>query len=80
MVDAAAFGAKYQSKREVYRFLTNDCGAYLASYDTMTIYHMADLCAGRKTKIMSSTIKNINIPYFEGLKIETMLDYAAQYP
>ena len=31
-IDAKAFGAKYQSKREVYRFLTHDCGAYLASY------------------------------------------------
>jgi hypothetical protein len=31
-IDAQAFGAKFQSKREVYRFLTHDCGAYLPAY------------------------------------------------
>ena len=80
LVDVQAFGAKYQSKREVYRFLTHDCGAYLASYDTMTIYHMADLAAGRRRKLKESTIKNITIPHFEGLKLETMLEYAEARP
>ena len=32
IVDSKAFGAKFTSKRECYRFLTHDCGAFLASY------------------------------------------------
>jgi len=46
----------------------------------MTIYHMADLAAGRRTKLKEINIKNITIPHFEGLKMETMLEYAALYP
>ena len=79
-VDAATFGAKYQSKREVFRFLTHDCGAFLGSYESMTIYHMADLVAGRRKRIKQVDVKHITVPFFEGLKIETMLEYAAQYP
>ena len=75
-IDAAAFGAKYQSKKEVYRFLTHDVGAYLSSYETMTIYHMADLASGRRRRIKQLHVKVITIPHFEGLKIETMLEYA----
>ena len=45
-VDAAAFGAKFQSKGEVYRFLTHDCGTYLPKYDTVTVYHMKELASG----------------------------------
>ena len=32
IVDSKAFGAKFTSKKECYRFLTHDCGAYLATY------------------------------------------------
>ena len=56
-VDAQAFGAKFQSKREVYRFLTHDCQAYLSSFETMTIYHMADLAAGRRRRIKTIAVK-----------------------
>ena len=31
-ITAAAFGAKYSSKREVYNFLSVDVGIYLPSY------------------------------------------------
>ena len=46
----------------------------------MSIYHMADLAAGRRTRIKEVDVKHITIPYFEGLKIETMLEYAGMYP
>ena len=45
-VNAASFGAKFQSKGEVYRFLTHDCGTYLPKYDTVTVYHMKELASG----------------------------------
>ena len=36
-ITAAAFSAKYRSKREVFNLLTIDCRAYLPSYDSVTI-------------------------------------------
>jgi hypothetical protein len=79
-VDASAFGAKFQSKKEVYRFLTHDCGAYLPSYETVTIFHMRDIVAGKRTKLIETKIKHINIPQFEGLTVEKFLVYAADKP
>ena len=53
-VTAAAFGAKMQSKREVYRFVTSECGAYVSSYETMTIWHLKELASGARTRIKAS--------------------------
>ena len=75
----AAFGAKFQSKSEVYRFLTHDCGTYLPAYETVSIYHMADLAAGKRRRIKEKDVRHITIPHFEGLKIEAMLEFAAGY-
>jgi len=36
-ISAQQFGAKYQSKREVYMFLTISCKAYLPRYENVTI-------------------------------------------
>ena len=36
-ITAAAFRAKFQSKREVYLLLTLDCKAYLPHHSTVTI-------------------------------------------
>jgi hypothetical protein len=78
-ISAAEFGAKASSKREVYRFLTHDCGAYLSSYETMTIFHMRDLAAGKRKRINAKDAKVITVPHFEGLTSEKMLEFAAQY-
>ena len=79
-VTAAEFGAKMQSKREVYRFLTAECGAYVSGYDTMTIWHLKDLASGARKRIKASSIRHINVPQFEGLNIEKMQEYARMYP
>ncbi len=34
LITAQEFGAKFSSKREVYRFLASECGVYLPSYET----------------------------------------------
>ena len=47
-ITAAAFAAKYKSKREIYVFLTVEAGAFLPSYDTVTIYFLKDLIGGVK--------------------------------
>ena len=62
MVNAAAFASKFQSKREVWRFLSSEVGAYLASYETMTIYHLKEIASGKRKKILCTEIKHINVP------------------
>ena len=45
---AAAFGAKFRSKREIYQFLTMDVKAYLPDCDNVTIYFLKDIMHGKK--------------------------------
>ena len=78
-VPSVAFGAKYTSKREVYRFLTNDCAVYLSSYETMTVWHMRDIVANKRRSIKSDKMRHIIIPQFDGLTIEDILQYGRQY-
>ena len=80
MMDSKAFGAKFTSKRECYRFLTHDCGAYLAAYQSMTIWHLRDVISGDRTLIKETAVKEITVPFFEGLTIETFLKYASDKP
>ena len=40
-INAQEFAAKFNSKREVYRFLASEVKAYLPSYETVTIYHVS---------------------------------------
>ena len=46
----------------------------------MTIYHMADLAAGKRRRIKQADVKVITVPHFEGLTIESLLGYAAVHP
>jgi len=79
-LNSASFGAKYASKREVYRFLSHDCGAYLSSYDTMTVWHMRDLVGNKRRLIKCKDVRTIQVPQFEGLSIDEMLAFGEQYP
>jgi hypothetical protein len=45
-ISAAAFGAKFRSKKECYHFLTVECKFYLAPYESLTIYFLKDLITG----------------------------------
>jgi len=38
------------------------------------------LAANKRRKIYSSQTKNINVPYFKGLSIERMLEFAKEHP
>ena len=79
-ITSKEFAAKYKDKREVYRFLACDVQVYLDSFETMTIWHLKDLAAGRKKKILAKDVKHISIPQYEGLSIADMLEYARSYP
>ena len=47
-VSAKYFASKHNNKRECYQLLTQKRGAYLPKYDTLTIYFIKDLIAGKK--------------------------------
>ena len=47
-ITASMFASKYNSKREIYMFLTIDCMAFLPDYRTLTIYFLKDLLSGAK--------------------------------
>ena len=49
-VSAKQFAAKYNSKYEIYRFLTVDCHYYLSPYNTVSIYFLKDLISGSKKR------------------------------
>ena len=79
-ISAKEIGAKFRSKREIYRFLTAECKCYLGDFETMTIWHLRDLAAGDRQIILSSRVKFISIPNYTGLKIEKMVEFARDYP
>lgn len=59
IVTAAEFNAKFRSKKEVYRLLSFEVGAYLPPYDTVTVWHLRDLACGKRTIIKSTAVKTI---------------------
>lgn len=76
MISAQEFGAKYSSKREVYRFLASDVKIYLPDYQTVTVWHLRDLACGRRNRIKGTDVKYMSIPQFEGLTVDDLLEYA----
>ena len=50
-VNAALFGAKASSKKEVFRFLTSEALIFLPPYETVTVFHMRDIVAGKRRMI-----------------------------
>ena len=79
-VTAKDFAAKMRNKQEVYHFLTHEVGAYLSAYDTLTVWHMRDLVSGKRKRIQGKEVKHLNVPQYEGLKIEAFFEFAEMYP
>ena len=79
-VTAAEFAAKFQSKREVYRFLATEVNAYLPPFENVTVWHLRDIQSGTKKRISSDQAKHINVPQFEGLAIKDIQTFASAYP
>jgi hypothetical protein len=50
MVLSSSFSDKFNTKGEVWRFLTTEAKVYLPSYATVTIWHMKDLASNQKRK------------------------------
>ena len=61
-VTAAEFSAKFNSKREVYRFLSSEVHAYLPPYEAVTVWHLRDLASNKRSIIKDSAVKVMAIP------------------
>ena len=79
-VNAADWAAKFASKVEAYRFVASEVGAFLDSYETMTIWHIRDLCSGKRRMILAKDAKHYFVPHYEDLSKEEILSFAAKYP
>ena len=79
-INAGAFGAKYKSKGEIYRWLTSEAAIYLPPYESVTVFHMRDICGGKRKMIKQANVKVISVPFFDGLSIEHMLNWAKTRP
>ena len=60
----------------VYKFLASDCGIFLPPKDTVTIWHLRDLVANKRQKLKANAVKSIQVPYYEGLYIKDLLEFA----
>lgn len=69
-----------QTKMEVYRFVSSECGAYVPPYDNVTIWHLKYLAADGQARIKAKDIMHINVPHFEGLTLKEMKKYGDMYP
>ena len=59
--------------------MTSQCRIYLPSKETVTIAHLRDILTNVRRKIKCEDVKVFNVPYFEQLTIERMLEFASQY-
>ena len=55
--------------------MTAECRAYLPAYHTVTIFHLRDLVGNKRRIIKCDDVKYINIPFFEGLANEDIIEY-----
>ena len=53
---------------------------YLPPYDCITIFHLRDLASRKRTWLKCNGVKILQVPQFEGLKVEMLLQYAEQFP
>ena len=56
------FAAKYSTKRDVWRLLTNECRWYLPAEGTVTIWHLKELARGERTHIKRGKERTIHLP------------------
>ncbi len=60
--------------------LTVDVGCYLPHYETITIYFMKDILAGKKKALKVSEMKYLFVPQYESLSVKRILEFASSFP
>jgi hypothetical protein len=78
-ITAAEFAAKFNTKREIYRWVTHDLGLFVPPYDVVTVWHLKDLAACKRSRIRNKDIDRAEVPYFEGLTVPNMIEWAASW-
>lgn len=71
-LSAASMSAKYNSKRDIYYFLTVDVAAYLPCLECVTIYFLRDIISGKK-KWVSSLFTNCILGTSNVVRFHTFL-------
>lgn len=79
-VSVKELAAKCRDKMEVYHLAAHACNIYLPSYDVVTVWHIRDLLAQTRTRILGTNVKHISVPQYEGLKVDAMLEFAGKHP
>ena len=64
---------------QVYRFLSAEVAAYLPPYETVSVFHLRDLCAKRRRILKCTDIKVMQLPHYDGLFILDLLGFAENY-
>ena len=77
-VTAKEFAAKFATKRDVWRFLNGECEWYVPREETVTIWHLKELSRGERTHIKRNNMRTVDLPYYDGLTMEDLLEYAKQ--
>ena len=49
-------------------------------YQTVTIFHLRDLASGKRTRISCDDVRVYQIPQYEGLTTEDILNFSKRYP
>ena len=73
------FAARYQTKKEVYDFLTINCEAYQPPQDTITIWHLRDQATGQKGYIKGTEVCHLNVPYYENLTLKEITEWGTEH-
>ena len=60
--------------------MATEVGAYLDTYQVMSVFHLRDIISGNRMMIRSKDIKHIHVPQFTGLSVEGMLEFTKKYP
>ena len=77
-VPVSQFAAQFSTKKEVWDFLTQGCGAYCPAKGTCTIWHLRDLANGSKRYIKAADIQLLYVPQYDSLTLEKMVEWASQ--
>ena len=67
------FAAQFQTKRECFNFLTQNCEAYEPPVDTVTIWHLKDQINYTKGFIKGTEVKHLTVPHCDNLTLEKIL-------
>lgn len=46
----------------------------------MTIWHLRDLASGEREMIMADDVKFISVPFFDGLRVQSIFKFAQNHP